>query len=197
MGSIVILLFLNLPNATMPAILKIFVTIFCLILTFVSFGTTSNPKSLQLDEIMQILYNEVEIAISEKNSPFAAIITDSNNNIIVKTHNKSNTKNLAIAHAEIEAIQEASRILGKKRLEGYNIYVNAESCAMCAGAIIKSGISKVFYGAPHEIGSNPEIYLEEINERANPKLIIQSGIWANQFWEQIKRGRQLRPFDAS
>ncbi len=131
----------------------------------------------------------MEIAIRDGNSPFAAIITDSNNNIIVKTHNKANTKNLAIAHAEIEAIQEATKILGKKRLDGYVIYVNAESCAMCAGAIIKSGISKVLYGAPHAIGSNPEIYLEEMNERANPKLIIHSGIWANQFMEQIKRGR--------
>ncbi len=169
-------------------LLKILPGLFFLIFTSFSYGQTLNAP-LDVDEIMQLLYDEVELAIKEGNSPFGAIITDKNNNIIVKTHNKSNTKNLSIAHAEIEAIQEAAKILGKKRLDDYNIYVNAESCAMCSGAIIKSGISKVIYGAPHEFGSTPEIYLEEINERANPKLIIQSGIWANQFMEQIKRGR--------
>jgi tRNA(Arg) A34 adenosine deaminase TadA len=67
--------------------------------------------------------------------------------------------------------------------------VYAESYVMCTGAIIKAGIVEVFYGAPHENNSNPEIYLQEINESANPKLKIQGRIMGEKFLEQIKRGR--------
>jgi tRNA(adenine34) deaminase len=145
--------------------------------------------SPEQEAILHLLYEEVEMAIQEGNAPFAAIITDSQNQIIVKTHHQTNTKKLAIAHAEIEAIQMACGIIGEKKLEGCFLYVNAESCAMCAGAIIKSGIKKVFYGAPYEEGSSPNIYLSEINERAHPKLEINGGVMELKFMEQIRRGR--------
>lgn len=140
--------------------------------------------------LMNLLYEEVEISIDEGNSPFAAIITDSQNNMISKTHNQANSKNITIAHAEIEAIQMACNKLKKKKLNNCIIYVNAESCAMCATAIIKSGIAKVYYGAPHEQVSNPSIYLREINEKASPKLEVYGGIMAEKFSEQIQRGRK-------
>lgn len=141
------------------------------------------------DRLMNLLYEEVEIAIEEGNSPFAAIITDSQNNILAKTHNQVNTKQLIIAHAEMEAIRMACEVVGNKKLNDCILYVNAESCAMCAGAIIKSGITHVFYGAPHESGSSPDVYLREINEKAHPKLQIEGGIMKDKFMEQIKRGR--------
>lgn len=145
--------------------------------------------SPEQERIMNLVYEEVEIAIQEGNPPFAAIITDSENNILAVAHNQANTKQLAIAHAEIEAIQLACKILGKKKLEGCILYANAESCAMCSTAIIKSGISQVYYGAPHEKGSNPDLHLLEINEKAAPQLKVQGGFMKDKFIEQIIRGR--------
>ena len=139
---------------------------------------------------MQRVYEQVESAIKEGNPPFAAIITDHQNTILAKTHNQTHTKKLVIAHAEIEAIHLACAFLGQKKLHGCRIYVNAESCAMCAGAIIKAGISEVYYGASFEADSNPNIYLREINEKANPPLKIFAGIMQAKFMEQIKRGRE-------
>lgn len=139
---------------------------------------------------MQLVYEEVELAILEGNPPFGAVIIDPQNNIIAKAHNQTNSRQIGIAHAEIEAIYMACKILGTKKLTGCSIYVNAESCAMCAGAIIKAGITHVYYGAPYEEGSNPNIYLREINEKAHPKLVIQGGIMKEKFMEQIKRGRK-------
>lgn len=139
--------------------------------------------------LLTILYKEVEIAIEEGNPPFAAIITNSDNHILAVTHNRANTKQLAIAHAEIEAIQMACEALRKKKLNGCILYANAEPCAMCSGAIIKSGITEVIYAAPHEEGSTPDIYLCEINEKASPKLKIREGFMKDKFNEQIKRGR--------
>jgi tRNA(adenine34) deaminase len=144
----------------------------------------------QQEQFMNLVYEEVEMAIKEGNPPFAALIVDQQNTIIAKTHNQAKTLKISIAHAEVEAIRIACVTLGQKKLNGCSIYINAESCAMCAGAIIKSGIAKVFYAAPYEKGSNPEIYLREINEKAHPKLEILGGIMAEKFMEQIKRGRK-------
>lgn len=141
------------------------------------------------ESILNLLFNEVEIAIQEGNPPFAAIITDSENNILAISHNQANTKNLAIAHAEIEAIQTACKVLGTKKLPNCILYANAESCAMCSGAIIKSGITEVIYAAPHEEGSTPNIYLRKINDTATPKLKISGGFMKDKFFEQIQRGR--------
>lgn len=152
--------------------------------------TESNfTLSPEQEKIMNLVYEEVEIAIQEGNPPFAAIITDSENNILSIAHNQANTKQLAIAHAEIEAIQLACKILGKKKLDGCILYANAESCAMCSTAIVKSGISQVFYGAPHENGSNPDLHLCEINKKSTPHLKIHEGFMKSKFVEQINRGR--------
>lgn len=150
-----------------------------------SYAVLSSEQEL----IMKLVYEEVEIAIQEGNPPFAAIITDPQNNILAVCHNQANTKQLAIAHAEIEAIQLACKILGKKKLDGCILYANAESCAMCSTAIIKSGISQVFYGAPHENGSNPDLHLREVNKKAVPPLKIYGGFMKDKFIEQINRGR--------
>ncbi len=164
---------------------------------FLSSDTTESSFSLSTEQenIMNLVYEQVEIAIQEGNPPFAAIITNSENNILAAAHNQANTKQLAIAHAEIEAIQLACKILGKKKLCGCILYANAESCAMCSTAIIKSGISQVFYGAPHENGSNPDVHLIEINKKAAPQLQIQGGFMKEKFIGQIKRGRnQVQKF---
>src|SRR4051812_48149642 len=51
------------------------------------------------------------------------------------------------AHAEILAIREAARILGRDRLEDCDLWVTLEPCAMCAGAIAHARIARLYYGA--------------------------------------------------
>ena len=51
------------------------------------------------------------------------------------------------AHAEILAIREASRILGRDRLEDCDLWVTLEPCAMCAGAIAHARIARLYWGA--------------------------------------------------
>ncbi len=157
-------------------------------------SSTSTDSTYQLsavqEQIMQLVYDEVEVAIKEGNPPFAAIITDAKNNILAVSHNQANTKQLAIAHAEMEAIQIACKRIGQKKLNGCILYANAESCAMCATAIIKSGITQVFYGAPHEPGSNPDLHLCEINKQTLPKIQVHGGFMKEKFIEQIERGRR-------
>lgn len=51
------------------------------------------------------------------------------------------------AHAEILAIRAAAQLLGRDRLEGCDLWVTLEPCAMCAGAIAHSRIDRLYYGA--------------------------------------------------
>ncbi|MFW5645696.1 MAG: tRNA adenosine(34) deaminase TadA, partial [Acetivibrio ethanolgignens] len=67
--------------------------------------------------------------------------------IIARGYNKRNTKGNTLAHAEIIAINKASRILGDWRLEGCTMYVTLEPCQMCAGAIVQSRIPRVVIGS--------------------------------------------------
>ena len=51
------------------------------------------------------------------------------------------------AHAEIQALREATKSLGNYRLEGCSLYATLEPCAMCAGAILHARIARLVYGA--------------------------------------------------
>ncbi|MGN0308270.1 MAG: tRNA adenosine(34) deaminase TadA [Lachnospiraceae bacterium] len=67
--------------------------------------------------------------------------------IIGRGYNRRNTDKNTLAHAEITAINKASKKMGDWRLEDCTLYVTLEPCQMCAGAIIQSRISKVVMGA--------------------------------------------------
>lgn len=63
--------------------------------------------------------------------------------IIGRGYNRRNTDKNTLAHAEITAINKASKRLGDWRLEGCTLYVTLEPCQMCAGAIVQARIDEV------------------------------------------------------
>lgn len=63
--------------------------------------------------------------------------------IIGRGYNRRNTDKNTLAHAEITAINKASKKLGDWRLEGCTLYVTLEPCQMCAGAIVQARIDQV------------------------------------------------------
>ncbi len=67
--------------------------------------------------------------------------------IIARAYNKRNAKKTTLAHAEILAIEKASKKLGDWRLENCTMYITLEPCQMCAGAIVQARIPKVVVGA--------------------------------------------------
>lgn len=68
------------------------------------------------------------------------------NKIIARGYNKRNTKKNTLAHAEIIAMNKASKVIGDWRLEGCTMYVTLEPCQMCAGAIVQSRMDRVVVG---------------------------------------------------
>ena len=63
--------------------------------------------------------------------------------IIGRGYNRRNTDKNTLAHAEITAINRASKVIGDWRLEDCTLYVTLEPCQMCAGAIVQARIPKV------------------------------------------------------
>ena len=81
--------------------------------------------------------------------PIGAVVVK-DNEIIARGHNQKEIKKDATKHAEIIAIQKASKIVQGWRLEDCEMYVTLEPCMMCTGAIIQSRIKKVYIGAMDE-----------------------------------------------
>lgn len=67
--------------------------------------------------------------------------------IIARGYNRRNTDKNTLAHAEITAINRASKKMGDWRLEGCTMYVTLEPCQMCAGAIVQARIDEVVMGS--------------------------------------------------
>ena len=87
-------------------------------------------------------YNKLEIPVG------AVIVKDGK--IISRAHNIKEEKQDTTKHAEIIAIQKASKKLETWRLNDCEMYVTLEPCSMCAGAIIQSRIKKVYIGTMDE-----------------------------------------------
>ena len=85
-------------------------------------------------------------AAAEGEVPVGCVIT-LGDRIVGQGRNRRETDKSALAHAEIEAIDQACKTLGGWRLWECTLYVTLEPCPMCAGAIINARIPRVVYGA--------------------------------------------------
>jgi tRNA(adenine34) deaminase len=99
------------------------------------------------EELMRLALDVARIAPSAGDIPVGAIIINSDGVVIGKGFNEREANSDPTAHAEIVAIRNAASRLQKSRLDGCTLIVTLEPCAMCAGAIAQSRISKVIYGA--------------------------------------------------
>lgn len=97
------------------------------------------------EEFMKIALSEAKKAFDKEEVPVGAVIVQ-NGKVIAKAHNLKETKNDTICHAEILAIQKASKKLKKWRLTDCEMYVTLEPCSMCAGALINCRLKKLYIG---------------------------------------------------
>ncbi|WP_428331906.1 nucleoside deaminase [Novosphingobium sp.] len=76
--------------------------------------------------------------------------------VIAAAHNGPRDCHDPTAHAEILAIRAAAAALGQDRLEGCDVWVTLEPCAMCAGAMVHARVARVYYAAPDPKGGAVE-----------------------------------------
>ena len=97
------------------------------------------------EKFMKEALKEAKKAYDKLEVPVGVVIIK-DNKIIARGHNLKEEKQNTIKHAEIIAIEKASRKLKNWRLNDCEMYVTLEPCSMCAGAIINSRIKKVYIG---------------------------------------------------
>ncbi len=103
--------------------------------------------------------------------------------IIGRGYNRRNTDKNTLAHAEITAINKASKVIGDWRLEECTLYVTLEPCQMCAGAIVQARI--------------PEVVMGCMNPKAGCAGSILNILEMPQFNHQVKVSRGILEADCS
>jgi tRNA(adenine34) deaminase len=98
------------------------------------------------------------------------------------------------AHAELLAIQEAARALGRWRLTGVTLVVTLEPCAMCAGAMVLARIDRLVYGASDpKAGAVGSVMDLSADPRLNHRFSVEQGVRADECGELLRtffRGRR-------
>lgn len=101
------------------------------------------------EDYMKLALEEAKKAYDELEIPVGAIVVK-NGKVIAKAYNEKEKKQDSTKHAEILAIQKATKKLKSWRLYDCDMYVTLEPCSMCAGALIQSRIRKVYIGTMDE-----------------------------------------------
>lgn len=103
--------------------------------------------------------------------PVGCVICDSSGAIVARGRNRCEEKHDATAHAEMEAIREASAAAGDWRLDGYTLFVTLEPCPMCTGAIMNARIRTLVFGTRDSVkgacGSVIDLFSEHFPDKAS------------------------------
>jgi tRNA(adenine34) deaminase len=129
-----------------------------------------------IDRVYMVLaLNEAKKASRKDEVPVGCVIV-SNKKTVSKSHNLKEKKHSPIMHAEIIAIQKASKKLKRWRLSDCDIYVTLEPCPMCMGAILSARFKRLVFGAyDPKAGACGSLY--NLNEgKLNHKLEVVSNI---------------------
>lgn len=108
--------------------------------------------------------------------PVGAVIVKEGK-IIAKGYNRKEKRGCSVYHAEIVAIMKACKKLKDWRLNDCDMYVTLEPCTMCAGAIVNSRISKLYFGAyDKKAGGVKSLYSITEDKRLNHRVEVFGGI---------------------
>jgi len=99
--------------------------------------------------------------------------------LVATGRNDPVARNDPSAHAEMNALRAAATALGNYRLEGCEIFVTLEPCAMCAGAMLHARVARVVFGAADpKTGAAGSVVDLFSDARLNHRTIVQSGVLA-------------------
>ena len=127
-------------------------------------------------DFMGVALSEAQKAADEGEVPIGAVLTQ-DGVVIAQAHNLRETDKDATAHAEMLAIREGCRKLGRWRLSGTTLYVTIEPCPMCAGALVMSRVDRLVYGSPDfRAGAVESIFNVVQHPALNHRLTVTAGV---------------------
>jgi tRNA(adenine34) deaminase len=130
------------------------------------------PMSKYMEEALK----EASKALLAGDVPVGCVI-EKDGHIIGRGHNRVEELKDPTAHAETEAIKNASAALGSERLTDCRMYVTLEPCAMCAGAIVLARISELIIGTQDpKTGACGSLYNITEDDRLNHRTKVTTGV---------------------
>ena len=153
-----------------------------------------------MEKFMKEAMKEAEKAAAMGEVPIGAVVVK-DGIIIGRGHNKTETAKDPTAHAEMEAIRAASAALGGWRLLGCDMYVTAEPCSMCAGAIVWSRIENLYIGTMDpKAGACGSVFNIVQEDKLNHQVNVTTGILQEEcsrllkdFFRSLRRTRDQKP----
>jgi len=141
-------------------------------------GTARTALVSEDERFMRMALGEAERATREGEVPVGAVVV-SEGRVVARAHNRPIHLHDPTAHAEILALRRAAKRLGNHRLEGCDLYVTIEPCAMCAGAIVQARLRRTVFGAHDPKAGACGSALRVLNHsKLNHKVEVAGGIIA-------------------
>lgn len=107
--------------------------------------------------------------------------------IIGRGRNRVEKRQIATAHAELEAIENAVRNTGYKHLLDSTMYVSLEPCSMCSGAIVLTRIERLVFAAfDPKAGASGSLYQITEDDRLNHRCVVEGGLLADESSQLLK-----------
>ena len=136
-----------------------------------SYGVSNKDEFFMREALKQ-----AKKAYKIKEVPIGCVIVHEDK-VIARGYNKRNTKKNTLAHAEILAINKASKVLGDWRLEDCTMYITLEPCQMCAGAIVQARVKRVVIGSMNpKAGCGGSILNLLEMEQFNHQVEVERGV---------------------
>ena len=137
---------------------------------------------------MAMALEEASAAFDAGEVPIGAVLVTEDGFVISRAHNRIEELNDATQHAELIAIREGSRRLGRRRLNDCTLYATLEPCPMCAGALVMSRVKRLVYGASDSrAGAVDSLFNVVDNRSLNHQLEVRAGVMEEQCRALLKR----------
>lgn len=136
-----------------------------------------------VDKFMKAALKCAQKALEEGEVPIGAVVV-CDGKIISRGHNRRTKKQIATAHAEVEAIEKACKKLKSWRIPECEIYVTLEPCPMCMGAMLNARIKKLYFGAYEAKGRSMTAQLAASN-LVNHTIEVEGGVMEQQCAEVL------------
>ena len=136
---------------------------------------------------MAFALHEAALAAEMGDIPVGAVIVRGREEI-GRAHNRRETDQDPLAHAELLAMRIAARLIGSWRLSDCTMYVTLEPCAMCAGALVNSRVERLVFGAEDPKGGYCGSLGNLVQDpRLNHRVEVCSGVLAEESRELLRR----------
>lgn len=162
------------------------------------YSTITPVSTNKSDEsFMRMALRHAQHAYREKEVPVGAVIVDKDGKVIATSRNRVEAEHDATAHAELNCMRRAAKLMGNWRLSECTLYTTLEPCAMCMGAMQSFRLKKVVYGAKDlrlgACGSWTNLNLPALQHPFH-NIEIEGGVLANEsstllksFFQSVRR----------